>query len=82
MRIVGRASARAGADALLTGEATYHHGIEAHQRGLAMIEIGHFESEAVVAAPLARRLAEDPEIRESGAQLFAARDDLQPFVSL
>ena len=75
-------AARAGADALLTGEATYHHGIEAHQRGLAMIEIGHFESEAVVAAPLARRLAEDPEIRESGAQLFAARDDLQPFVSL
>lgn len=73
---------RAGAQALLTGEASYHHGVEAHARGIALIEIGHFESEQIVAAPLAARLSADAEIAAARVQVFAARTDLQPFRSI
>lgn len=68
-----------GAQAYLTGEVTYHHGIEAHQRGIAVIEIGHFESERIVAAPLAAKLAADQALAAAGVTVFAAEDDLQPF---
>ncbi len=36
---------RAGADLLVTGELSYHHGQEALERGLAYIELGHDGSE-------------------------------------
>lgn len=75
--LIGLAAARA--DALLTGEINYHHGIEAHQRRLPVIEVGHFESEVIVAGPLARRLADDPRLHEAEVEVFAAQRDLQPF---
>lgn len=68
-----------GAQAYITGEVTYHYGIEAHQRGLAVIELGHFESERLVAEPLAARLAAEADFAEAGVAVFAAQDDLQPF---
>ncbi len=74
---VARAAGRA--DCLLTGEITYHHAVEAHQRGLPVIELGHFESEVIVAAPLAERLARYPRLAASAVACFPARDDLQPF---
>lgn len=70
------------ADMLLTGEATYHHGIEAHQRGIALLEIGHFESEQIVAEPLAERLAAIEELSAAGVVVFAAKNDHQPFIVL
>lgn len=72
-------AASQGADALLTGEANYHHGIEAHQRGIAMIEIGHYESERIIAVPLARQLAKDERVGAARVTIFAAENDLQPF---
>jgi dinuclear metal center YbgI/SA1388 family protein len=68
-----------GAQAYITGEVTYHYGIEAHQRGIAVIEIGHFESEQMVAAPLAAKLAADEALAAAEVEVFAAEDDLQPF---
>jgi putative NIF3 family GTP cyclohydrolase 1 type 2 len=68
-----------GAQAYITGEMTYHYGVEAHQRGIAVIELGHFETERIVAAPLAQRLEGLPELAAAGVKVFAAQDDLQPF---
>lgn len=78
---LGTAASR-GADAYLTGEITYHYGIEAHQRSLPVIEIGHFESEVIVAGPLAEKLLGTPEIRSAGVTVTPAADDLQPFVMI
>jgi dinuclear metal center YbgI/SA1388 family protein len=75
--LLGLAAGRA--EALLTGEINYHHGVEAHQRRIAVIEVGHFESEAIVASPLAERLAADEKLREGGVEVFAAERDFQPF---
>lgn len=72
-------AAQAGADAFLTGEMNYHHGVEAAQRGLDVIEAGHFESERIVAAPLAERLAQAARGRGFRLDAFAARSDFQPF---
>ena len=67
------------AEALLTGEINYHRAIEAAARGIAVLEIGHFESEVLVAEPLAKKLARDPTLSAAGVHVFAARKDLQPF---
>jgi dinuclear metal center YbgI/SA1388 family protein len=74
---IGKAAACA--DAYVTGEIDYHHGVEAHARGLAVIEIGHFESEVFVAAPLAERLARAEKLAAAGVEVFPAKNDLQPF---
>ncbi|MBI1784638.1 Nif3-like dinuclear metal center hexameric protein, partial [Candidatus Sumerlaeota bacterium] len=73
-------AASRGADAYLTGEISYHSGIEAHQRGITVIEVGHFESERIIARPLAVKLNESDLIRESGVKVFYASSDLEPFV--
>lgn len=79
--LLGRV-AKAEITTYLTGEATYHHGIEAHQRGITMIEIGHFESEQIVAAPLAERLAEAEPLLAAKVKVFAAKNDFQPFTTV
>lgn len=78
---LGVAASR-GADAYLTGEITYHYGIEAHQRSLPVIEIGHFESEVIVAGPLADKLRAEPDVAASGVPVTAATEDLQPFLMI
>ncbi len=49
-------AAAVGADAFLTGEATYHQCLEAKALGIALIMIGHHASEAFSMAVLAARL--------------------------
>jgi putative NIF3 family GTP cyclohydrolase 1 type 2 len=65
--LLGLAAVRA--EAMLTGEINHHQGIEAHQRKLAVIEAGHFESEVVVVRPLAERLAADEALRAAGVEV-------------
>jgi len=72
-RLTGRA------EALLTGEVNYHRAIEAAARGITVLEIGHFESEVLVAEPLAEKLARAPTLSAAGVGVFPARKDLQPF---
>lgn len=45
-----------GADVLITGEMSHHDAWEARERGIGVILVGHFQSEAIVCAPLAKRL--------------------------
>lgn len=52
-----------GCDLFLTGEMKHHLLIEAMEKGIAVIEVGHFKSEDVVIAPLADKLTKQfPEI--------------------
>ncbi len=53
------AAAAAGAQVLVTGEARYHQAEEARDRGLALVTLGHYQTEVVVVEPWARRLGRD-----------------------
>ncbi|MBQ8001683.1 MAG: Nif3-like dinuclear metal center hexameric protein [Ruminococcus sp.] len=46
-----------GADAFLTGEAKHHEYLEAVATGIPMVVAGHFFTEDIVVAPLAKKLA-------------------------
>lgn len=65
------AAARHGADAFITGEAGYHKAQEAEDLGLALIEAGHYETEAVVLPALARFLKEKAEATGTPLQVTA-----------
>lgn len=60
---------RAGADALLTGEAHHHDIVEARERGMGLILCGHYETECVVLKSLYDRLQN-------------AADDVQYFITV
>ena len=53
-----RSAHAAGADVLLTGEARFHQQLEARERGLALVLVGHYEIERFGVERLARRLQE------------------------
>ena len=62
----------AGADAFVTGDLKYHEALHAGELGLAVLDVGHFQSERPVVAHLAGLLAEafagrgwDVEVRTS-----------------
>ena len=74
---IGKAATRA--DAFITGEINYHQAIEAHARGIAVLELGHFESEVLVARPLAEKLAQAEKLALAGVDVLSARCDRQPF---
>ena len=78
---IGKAAGKAAgkAEAYITGEINYHHAVEAHARGIAVIELGHFESEALIAQPLAERLAASEKLAAAQVEVIAALSDLQPF---
>lgn len=50
---------RSGADALVTGEASFHTCLEAQSRGVALVLLGHFLSEKFALEVLAKRLQEE-----------------------
>lgn len=74
---IGKVAGRA--EAFITGEINYHHAIEANMRGIAVIELGHFDSEVLVARPLAEKLAGVARFVEAGVEVVAATGELQPF---
>ncbi len=51
-------AASAGADALLTGEARFHRGLEAEAMGIGLIVAGHHATERLGVEDLARRIGE------------------------
>jgi dinuclear metal center YbgI/SA1388 family protein len=69
------------ADAYVTGEISYHHAVEAAQRKLSVIELGHYESEVVVVGPLAKKLSALPVLQSCKIEVLAANEDFQPFRS-
>ncbi len=74
---IGRASMVA--DAYITGELTYHHAVEAAQRDLMVIEVGHYESEVIVVEPLSKRLLQTAVLKSCDVEVLAAGNDFQPF---
>ena len=66
-------------DAYITGELSYHHAVEAAQRNLSVIEVGHYESEVIVVEPLSERLSANTVLQSCEVELLAARQDFQPF---
>ncbi|MEW8979442.1 MAG: Nif3-like dinuclear metal center hexameric protein [Symbiobacterium sp.] len=69
-----RPAAGAGADVLVTGDVRYHEAQDALDLGLAVIDVGHYNAEAIAVRPLAaylrERLARDGaavEVREAQA---------------
>jgi len=50
------AAARAGAQALITGEARHHAAQQAADLGLGLITLGHYQTEAVIIEPWAHKL--------------------------
>lgn len=57
-------AAKAGCDALLTGEVKHHEAVGARNAGLTLVDAGHFETETVVVPELIRRLtAAFPNVR-------------------
>jgi dinuclear metal center YbgI/SA1388 family protein len=63
-----------GCDVLITGEARFHVCLEARERGLALILIGHFASER----PAMRQLAEQIRANFPGLHVWASRVESDP----
>ncbi len=65
-----RTAAAAGCDALVTADVKYDQFLEARALGLNLLDAGHFPTENVVCAPLARRLAKAfPQIEVTVSQV-------------
>lgn len=63
-----------GCDLFLTGEATYHHCLEAQAAGVSLLLVGHFASEQFAMAELSQRLAAD----FAKLQCWASRKEQDP----
>lgn len=50
------AAVQAGAQCLITGEASHHHGLDALEQGVSVIVAGHFATEWPIVPEMARRL--------------------------
>jgi dinuclear metal center YbgI/SA1388 family protein len=71
----------AGADAYVTGDLKYHEAQRAVDAGLAMIDIGHFASEKIIVAPLVDYLVSRASREGVGLEVFAAKEERDPFWS-
>ncbi|HPW69215.1 MAG: GTP cyclohydrolase 1 type 2 [Deltaproteobacteria bacterium ADurb.BinA179] len=55
MDYLGEAIGR-GCDTLVTGDVRYHAGLDAKEAGVNVVDLGHFATEEIIIAPLAKRL--------------------------
>lgn len=76
--LVGQA-ARQGADLLITGDVGYHDAQDALDLGLAVVDVGHYNSEAIVVAPLAAYLRERLQSDGLGVEVVEAQAGRDPF---
>ena len=49
---------QSGADVYISGDFRHNHAVDALRAGISLIDAGHYETERLVLAPLAARLAE------------------------
>jgi len=66
-------------DLLITGELTYHNALEAKERGLAVITLGHAASEKIFAPFVRDELLREDAIKKSGIELLTYEDFPEPF---
>lgn len=67
------------ADVFITGEMDHHDAAEAKARGLAVICVGHFESEVIVVPYVAAWLREQSPIADNGVRILEAATETSPF---
>jgi dinuclear metal center YbgI/SA1388 family protein len=72
-------AARRGADVLITGDVGYHSAQDALDLGLAVIDVGHYYSEAGVVRPLAAYLRERLAADSLAAEVIEAQAGRDPF---
>lgn len=70
------------ADVLVTGELDHHAACDALERGLAVLCLGHFESEVPIAARIAQWLRAQEPIKRFRVEVHEAQSEKSPFVSL
>ncbi len=75
--LLGVVSSR-GCDAMLTGEATYHHCLEAEHRGMALLLIGHHASERFAMERLAERLKSE----FTDVDIWTSFDEVDPVIEI
>lgn len=67
-------------DALITGELDHHAAADAREKGLAVLCLGHHESEAVVVPYLVRWLQAQAPITNAGVEVLESRASAPPFL--
>ena len=72
-----KALAREGADVLLTGEIRHHEALEAMERGVCVLEAGHFFTEFCAARQLQKHLQERCDALQYNVKVLAS--DVHPF---
>jgi dinuclear metal center YbgI/SA1388 family protein len=70
---------RRGADLLVTGDVKYHDAQDALDAGLAVIDIGHYNSEALIVGPIAKHLRESLAAAGLQAEVLEAQAGRDPF---
>lgn len=70
---------RRGVELLVTGDIKYHDAQDALDAGLSIIDIGHYNSEAIIVGPVARRLREGFAAAGIQAEVLEAQAGQDPF---
>jgi dinuclear metal center YbgI/SA1388 family protein len=71
-----------GANVLVTGDIKYHEARDAEASGLAVIDAGHYATEAVAIAGIAAKLEEGLAARGFAAEVVTFEGEREPFVFL
>lgn len=72
-------AARRGADLLLTGDVKYHEAQAAQDLGVALVDAGHFPTEAIMVDELTERLRTELAARGYGSDVVPCRSEEDPF---
>jgi dinuclear metal center YbgI/SA1388 family protein len=78
--LLGTATA-CGCEVYVTGDLKYHEARNAEEARLALVDVGHFASERLVVAPLARALQETAANSGLTLEVLQARSESDPFQS-
>ena len=73
---------RQGADLLVTGDVKYHDARNALDLGLALVDAGHFATEQVMVAGLAKKLRTAATARQCPIEFIESASGQDPFLSL
>ena len=73
-------AARAGAQVLITGDVKYHDAMDAADADLAIVDVGHYNSERIVVPPLAAYLRDKLSRDGLTAEVVEAQAGSDPFV--
>ncbi|MBE0576012.1 MAG: Nif3-like dinuclear metal center hexameric protein, partial [Desulfuromonadales bacterium] len=73
---------RHGADCLVTGDVKFHEAQQAHQSGVAVIDAGHFGTEKIMIAELAKRLRALAAEHQYQFEVFEHTEEQDPFITI